>query len=98
MRSVRLGANLGTGFKSCTDVQVLVRHCVRLNARRGSKNWFQFLYGRTKKNLCVTLGSMLGADLGTGFGGASVARCSARIWELVSKGRKKREPCGSLAG
>lgn len=54
MRNVRLDANLGTGFDSCTDVQVCG---AMLDADLGTD---------LRRSV---LGSMLGADLGTGFDG-----------------------------
>jgi hypothetical protein len=33
------------------------------------RNWFRFLYGRTKIRRDAALGLVLGADLGTGFDG-----------------------------
>jgi hypothetical protein len=52
MRNVRLDANLGTGFDSCTDVQVCG---AMLDADLGTD---------LRRSV---LGSMLGADLGTGI-------------------------------
>ena len=52
MRNVRLDADLGTGFDSCTDVQVCG---AMLDADLGTD---------LRRSV---LGSMLGADLGTGI-------------------------------